>query len=93
MQYDSPVGPGDEPVAPPDPGEKSPATPGDVLAALLPWGRERLRGRKLDVLGHRVVHGGTRHAQPARVTRRASPLAVAYTLLKVWIAEEQPLAR
>ena len=62
------MGPDDEPVAPPDLGERPPATPGDVLAALLPWGRERLRGRKLDVLGHRVVHGGTRHAQPARVT-------------------------
>jgi acetate kinase len=62
------MGPDDEPVAPPDLGEKPVATPGDVLAALLPWGRERLRGRKLDALGHRVVHGGTRHAQPARVT-------------------------
>src|SRR5215469_8439395 len=55
-------------VAPPNLGSPPPATPGEVLTALLPWGRERLQGRKLDVLGHRVVHGGIRHSRPARVT-------------------------
>ncbi|HZT19703.1 MAG TPA: acetate/propionate family kinase [Dongiaceae bacterium] len=39
-----------------------------MLAVLLPWGRDMLRGRKLDALGHRVVHGGMRHSRPARVT-------------------------
>jgi acetate kinase len=55
-------------VAPPNLGNPPPATPGEVLTALLPWGKERLQGRKLDVLGHRVVHGGVHHSRPARVT-------------------------
>jgi acetate kinase len=40
-----------------------------VLAALLPWSQKNLHGRKLDVLGHRVVHGGVRYSRPARVTQ------------------------
>ena len=55
-------------VPPPDLGTRPPMTPDEVLAAMVPWGKERLQGRKLDVLGHRVVHGGIRHARPARVT-------------------------
>jgi len=34
----------------------------------LPWARERLGDRRLDALGHRVVHGGMRYSRPARVT-------------------------
>jgi acetate kinase len=62
------VGLDGEPVQPPDLGTPIPSTPGEVLAALLPWGRKNLHGRRLDVLGHRVVHGGPRYSQPARVT-------------------------
>jgi acetate kinase len=62
------VGPEGEPVPPPELGSRPPATPGEVLAVLLPWGRKNLRGRKLDVLGHRVVHGGLSYSRPARVT-------------------------
>jgi acetate kinase len=58
-----------EPIAPPELGSPPPKTPGEVLAALLPWGQKNLRGRKLDVLGHRVVHGGVRYSKPARVTQ------------------------
>ncbi|GAA0604390.1 acetate kinase [Craurococcus roseus] len=46
----------------------SPATPADVLPRLLPWLRERLGGRPLAALGHRVVHGGASHTGPARIT-------------------------
>jgi len=45
-----------------------PSTPSEALAILLPWIRERLGGRRLAALGHRVVHGGIRHLAPARVT-------------------------
>jgi acetate kinase len=62
------VGVKDRPVPPPDLGPQPPTTPGDMLAALLPWVRDRLKGQKLEILGHRVVHGGIRYAQPARVT-------------------------
>ena len=62
------VGVEDHPVPPPDLGPQPPTTPGDMLAALLPWVRDRLKGQKLEILGHRVVHGGIRYAQPARVT-------------------------
>jgi len=34
----------------------------------LPWARERLGDRRLAAVGHRVVHGGLRYSQPARVT-------------------------
>ena len=62
------VGPEGEPVPPPELGSQPPSTPGEVLAVLLPWGRKNLRGRKLDVLGHRVVHGGLSYSRPIRVT-------------------------
>jgi acetate kinase len=55
------VGAHGDAIASPDLGTPPPETPGDVLAALLPWGKERLQGRKLDVLGHRVVQGGMHH--------------------------------
>jgi acetate kinase len=56
------------PVVPPDLGEAPPTTPSEVLPAILPWAREQLGGRRLEALGHRVVHGGSRHFKPARVT-------------------------
>ena len=62
------IGSDGEALAPPDLGPRPPATPGEVLAMLLPWAKERLHGRRLDVLGHRVVHGGTRYSRPARIT-------------------------
>lgn len=43
-------------------------TPEAAMPVLFPWLRERLGGRRLSALGHRVVHGGMRHAEPARVT-------------------------
>jgi acetate kinase len=54
------------PVAPPS-LDPSPATPADVVPALFAWLRDRLGGRRLDALGHRVVHGGLHHARPERV--------------------------
>ncbi len=45
-----------------------PGTPAEALIALLPWLRERLGGRKLLALGHRVVHGGQHHDGPRLVT-------------------------
>jgi acetate kinase len=38
------------------------------LPEILHWARERLGARQFAALGHRVVHGGLRHARPARVT-------------------------
>jgi acetate kinase len=46
----------------------APATPADALHAVMPWLRQRLAGRHLSALGHRVVHGGMHHSQPVRVT-------------------------
>jgi acetate kinase len=54
-----------------DPPALDPAqltTPEAVLPVWLPWLGERLGHRRLGALGHRVVHGGMHHAQPARVT-------------------------
>jgi acetate kinase len=56
------------PVPPPPLGPSPPNAPSEVLPALIPWARERLGERRLAALGHRVVHGGVRHSQPARVT-------------------------
>jgi acetate kinase len=64
----SATGPDEVAVAPPDLSATLSTTPSEVLPALLPWARERLGGRKLAALGHRVVHGGMHHSQPARVT-------------------------
>jgi acetate kinase len=55
-------------IAAPDLGSTPPATPAAVLPILMPWARQALGGRPLDGLGHRVVHGGPRHARPQRVT-------------------------
>ena len=62
------VGPDGKAVAPPDFAGNLPSSPSEVLPAMLPWAREQLGGRRLAVLGHRVVHGGARHSKPARVT-------------------------
>src|SRR5947209_7755467 len=58
----SAVGAEGEAIAPPELGRLIPKSPGRVLTSLLPWAQVRLRGRKLDVLGHRVVHGGQRYS-------------------------------
>ena len=57
-----------EVLNPPNFGAKPPATPSEVLPSLMLWGKEALNGRPLAALGHRVVHGGLRHARPERVT-------------------------
>jgi acetate kinase len=54
-------------VAPPLP-DPPPETPGEAVTALLPWLRDWLGGRRVAAIGHRVVHGGVRHAKPALVT-------------------------
>src|ERR1700724_2537668 len=64
----SATGPDGEAIAPPDLGSAPPTTPSEVLPAVMPWARQRLGGRRLAALGHRVVHGGMRHSKPARVT-------------------------
>jgi acetate kinase len=64
----SATGPDGEAIAPPDLGSAPPMTPSEVLPAVMPWARQRLGGRRLAALGHRVVHGGMRHSRPARVT-------------------------
>jgi acetate kinase len=55
-------------VPPPDFGAALPTTPSEALPKILPWAVERLGGRRLSALGHRIVHGGLRHSAPARVT-------------------------
>jgi acetate kinase len=55
-------------LASPDLGATPPRTPGEVLPRLLPWVQQQLRGRGLDALGHRVVHGGMKYARPQRIT-------------------------
>jgi len=55
-------------IAPPDLGATPPNTPAEVLPRLLPWAQQQLRGRGVDALGHRVVHGGMKYARPQRVT-------------------------
>src|SRR6266478_918703 len=64
----SATGPEGEAIAPPDLGAKPPTVPSEVLPAILPWARDRLGGRRLAAVGHRVVHGGLRYSRPARVT-------------------------
>lgn len=48
-----------------------PAFPGsaheDVLSALLPWIDEHLGGDTLAAVGHRIMHGGVRFADPVRL--------------------------
>jgi acetate kinase len=64
----SAIGRDGEKLEPPDLGTTPPTVPSEVLPAILPWARERLGNRRLDALGHRVVHGGLHHSRPARVT-------------------------
>ena len=64
----SATGPDGAAVAPPELGSKPATAPSELLPAIIPWARERLGGRRLAALGHRVVHGGLRHSGPARVT-------------------------
>ena len=40
-----------------------------AIAALLPLLEERLGGRSVDAVGHRVVHGGPTHSAPLRMTQ------------------------
>jgi acetate kinase len=63
----SALGASGDPVPPPDFAVAALQAPDAALPTLLTWGRERL-GRPIAALGHRVVHGGAKHAQPARVT-------------------------
>jgi acetate kinase len=65
----SATGSNGETIAPPETGGKDITTPSELLPALLPWARDRLGGRRLAALGHRIVHGGLRHSRPALVTR------------------------
>jgi acetate kinase len=64
----SAIGPDGKKLESPDLGPTPPTVPSEVLPAILPWARERLGNRRLDALGHRVVHGGLHHSRPARVT-------------------------
>lgn len=48
--------------------DPAPATPSEALSALLGWIDERLGGRPLSAIGHRVVHGGLDHAGPVLMT-------------------------
>jgi acetate kinase len=56
------------PTPGPDVLRMPPGTPAEALVLLLPWLRDRLGGRTVAALGHRVVHGGPRHGRPERVT-------------------------
>jgi acetate kinase len=85
-------------VVPPDFGDTAPATPSEALSKMLPWARQQLGGRRLDAVGHRVVHGGTRHTRPARVTPQLlaelealvplAPLHEAYNLGAIKMAQQ-----
>ena len=55
-------------IAPPEFGPAAPQTPSETLPAVWSWMQQRLGGRSLAALGHRVVHGGMQHSRPARVT-------------------------
>jgi acetate kinase len=50
-----------------------------ALDALASWLRSKYRGARVVGVGHRVVHGGTRYAQPVVVTRQV--LAELYELV------------
>src|SRR5215470_2575727 len=64
----SATGPSGEKLEPPDLGLQRPTVPSEVLPTILPWAKDRLGGRRLAAVGHRVVHGGLRYSRPARVT-------------------------
>jgi acetate kinase len=56
-------------LEPPNLASATPTTPSGVLSVLIPWAKEKLGGRRLVALGHRVVHGGMRRVRPERITR------------------------
>jgi len=56
-----------QPIPAPDVSRQPPATPAEALLMLMPWLRDRMGGRRVSALGHRVVHGGPHHARPERV--------------------------
>jgi acetate kinase len=62
------VGSRGEPLEAPPLGDPAPDSPADVLPQLVAWLGRQLPGRRLAAIGHRVVHGGERHARPERVT-------------------------
>jgi acetate kinase len=62
------TGPHGEQVTPPDLGATLPTVPSEVLPAIIPWAKKKLGDRRLAALGHRVVHGGMRYSEPARIT-------------------------
>ena len=64
----SAAGPQGESIAPPELVGRPATAPSELLPAIIPWARERLGGRQLAALGHRVVHGGMHYSRPARVT-------------------------
>jgi acetate kinase len=64
----SAVGPEGGPTTPPQLAGTQAREPSETLPAIVSWARERLGGRRLAALGHRVVHGGLRYSRPARVT-------------------------
>ncbi|MFO1055781.1 MAG: acetate/propionate family kinase [Dongiaceae bacterium] len=64
----SAAGAGGERLDPPPLGDPPPESPADVLPHLVAWLGRQLPGRPLAAIGHRIVHGGERHARPERVT-------------------------
>src|SRR5271156_5111240 len=54
----SAIGPDGEKLDPPDLGTKPPTVPSEVLPAILPWARERLRNRRLAAPGPPAGPGG-----------------------------------
>ncbi len=46
---------------------KEPLAHEQAIDFLIDWIERRIEGRRLAAVGHRVVHGGTRHAAPVRV--------------------------
>lgn len=64
----SAIGPAGDTIALPVLGTEPPDTPSAILPALIPWAQAKLGDRRLAALGHRVVHGGLAHSQPARAT-------------------------
>src|ERR1700739_4507692 len=61
--FASATGPEGEKIMPPGLGAKPPSVPSEVLPAISPWARDRLGGRQLAAVGHRVVHGGLRYSR------------------------------
>jgi acetate kinase len=57
-----------EHLEPPSLSATAQSTPIDALPGLLSWLKDQLGGHTPTVLGHRVVHGGTRYIRPERVT-------------------------